>query len=143
MRKNISDDLRAIYADLLVLEKDYRSPEYSEKKVTKPTRSIEVKKDRPNRYDDEIKDIPIRRALSDEESKDVRKAKRPRIKPPRRITDYKAKWKGTDSRNVRKDYQREYRKEHGNGYVKKITTKSGAEVDGVFIVKQHEAERIE
>lgn len=143
MKLCLSDTIREISASLLVLEKDVELPEHRKKKVVEPTKSITITKDRAQDEDDDKEEkIPVRRPLPDEISKDVKITKRPKIKPPRRISDYKAKWKGLGSRQTRKDYQKNYRKEHGNGYVKKITTKSGMDIDAVFNVKDHNVKQI-
>ena len=126
MRVIVSQYLREIAAGI-VLELD--DPEHAQngvgKKVVEPTKSITIQKQRTDgRKTDETK-IPVKKAIPDEVSKDIKVTKRPGIKPPRRISDFKAKWKGMGSRKVRNDYQAQYRREHGNGYVKKIKTASG------------------
>ena len=44
----------------------------------------------------------------------VRESKRPHIKPPRREEAFKTKWKGEGKREVRNEYQKQYRSDHGN-----------------------------
>jgi hypothetical protein len=139
MRLSIADRLREISAGI-VLEID-DTPEPKKKKVTEPTKKIELTQKKPDDKEETIS-IPTQRALPDEVSKDVKKAKRPWMKPPRRITDYKAKWKGTGSRETRKQYQKEYRQEHGSGYTKKVKTAINNQYDAVFKIGNHEAKQI-
>lgn len=121
MRHSVADYLRQVSAGIVLEIDDMSDTDNENKKVTKPTKSLEITQKKPDDKEETVS-IPTRRALPDEVSKDIKKAKRPKVKPPRRITDYKAKWKGTGSRQTRKEYQKEYRREHGNGYVKKIKT---------------------
>jgi hypothetical protein len=52
--------------------------------------------------------------LIDVQERDIREAKRPDIKPSRRQESHRSKWKGEGSREIRKDYQKQYRVDHGN-----------------------------
>ena len=52
--------------------------------------------------------------LIDVQERDIRDAKRPDIKPSRRQESHKSKWKGEGSREVRKEYQKQYRVDNGN-----------------------------
>lgn len=120
MRRSVADYLRDISAGIVLEMDDTPEPE-KKKRVTEPTKELEISHKKPG-GEEETTTIPTRKSLPDEVSKDVKTTKRPKIKPPRRITDYKAKWKGLGSRETRKQYQKEYRQEHGNGYAKKIPT---------------------
>lgn len=131
MRVCLSRNLREMAAGL-VLDDTPMDP--LGKKVVPPTKSIEITRNKED--GEESVRIPIPKAKPDEYSK-VRKTKRPAVKPPRRITDYKAKWKGQGSRDVRKDYQRQYRQENGNGYTKKIKTSYSE-----YVVNNHEAKQL-
>lgn len=67
----------------------------------------------------EIKTAPIPRVQPDVQERDKKDSKRPYIKPPRRLQDFKSEWKGEGSREKRKEYQQQYRSENGSGYFKK------------------------
>lgn len=131
MRECLSKHLRAMAAGL-VLDDTPEDP--LGKKVVPPTRSLDITKKKEE--EDDTVSMPVRRGLPEETSK-VKKTKRPNIKPPRRIGDFKAKWKGQGSREVRRDYQKNYRQENGNGYVKKIKTSYQE-----YEVNDHEAKQI-
>lgn len=117
---SLADKLREISSGLLLVQDDYSEINRNKKRFVKPTVSVSVTKDKGDGKEDK-KEIPIKKAKPDEFSK-IKVTKRPVIKPPRRISDFRAKWKGQGSREVRKEYQENYRKEHGNGYAKKIKT---------------------
>lgn len=138
MRLSVADYLREVLAGIVLEIDDTPEPK---KKVTEPTKSLEITQKKPD-DEEETTSIPTHKALPDEVSKDIKKAKRPKIKPPRRITDYKAKWRGTGSRETRKQYQKEYRREHGNGYVKKVKTAEDNTRNAVFKIDNHEAKQI-
>ncbi len=147
-RQSIADQLRELSAGLVLDDTPCGLPAYRKKKVEPATKTLEVTQETPEGESETVK-IPVRpKALPDETSKDLRQVKRPNIKPPRRISDYKAKWKGDGSRETRNDYQQQYRREHGNGYAKKIRVSSDAEgtweqvVTSVFEVSDHHASRI-
>lgn len=118
MKRYISEIIKEVVSGL-VLDETPALPEHRKKtRVKEPTKSISIKKDTDG--EDEESEVKIPRSIRpDEVSKDIRKAKRPTMKPPRREENYKKKWTGLGSRETRKEYQKEYRKEHGNGYFKK------------------------
>jgi hypothetical protein len=119
MFKCVSVHLRDIAAGLLTDDTPSdRDIKEKRKVVKKPTQSIEITQNKPGE-EPETKEITIPRAQPDIQERNQRDSKRPDIKPPRRIQDFKSEWKGEDSRKKRRDYQQEYRAEHGSGYTRK------------------------
>lgn len=143
----IAEQLRELSAGLVLDDTPQELPPHRKKKIEPPTKSLHVTEETSEGESDPVK-FPIHSARPDEVSKDLRQVKRPKIKPPRRVSDYKAKWKGEGSRKVRTDYQKQYRREHGNGYAKKIRVSSDSEgtweqvVTSVFEIQNHSANRI-
>lgn len=138
MKKAIHEILREIVAGL-VLDETPELPEHRKRKIKEPTKSLSIKKNKPEDDEESRVDIP-RSVRPDEFSKDVRKAKRPLIKPPRREETYKKKWTGEGSREVRKEYQKDYRQEHGNGYFKKVKTASDYPlIEDRYVIMDHDA----
>jgi hypothetical protein len=119
MFQNISDYLRDIAAGLV--EDDTPSDrDIKEKRkiVKKPTESIEITQNKPGE-ESEVQKIQLPRVQPDVQERDKKDSKRPYIKPPRRLQDFKSEWKGEGSREKRKEYQKDYRMDNGNGYFKK------------------------
>jgi hypothetical protein len=112
MRKCVSNILRKIAIELQEddggIKKEYTidNPVVSIK-VEHPTKESEVS--------EESEEDKKKKPLIDVEERDVREAKRPVVKPSRRQESFRSKWKGEGSREVRKDYQKQYRVDHGNG----------------------------
>lgn len=119
MYRCLSQYLRNIAAGLLMDEtpsdKDIKE---MRKVVKKPTQSIEITQNKPGE-ESKTQEIPVVKAQPDVQTRDERTTKRPYIKPPRRLQDFKSEWKGEGSREKRKDYQQQYRAEHGSGYFRK------------------------
>ena len=111
MRKCVSDTLRKIAIELQ--EEDDLKKEYT---IDNPVISIKVK--HPEKESEESEGSEEsdkkKKPLIDVEERDVREAKRPVIKPSRRQEYFRSKWKGEGSREVRKDYQKQYRVDNGN-----------------------------
>jgi hypothetical protein len=54
------------------------------------------------------------RNTQEDPEREIRQTKRPSIKAPRREQAYKTKWLGDGAKDVRNDYQKEYRMNNGD-----------------------------
>lgn len=114
MRSAISDKLRTISSSILLLD-DTPSEQDIEKlrKLTiKPSTNPFVQ------VSDEDKSTSVspsqHRNTQEDPERDIRQTKRPSIKAPRREQTYKTKWKGDGAKDVRNEYQKEYRLNNGD-----------------------------
>ena len=119
MKSVISDKLRTISSSILLLDD---TP--SEKDI-KQLRKLPTKSGLGTnpfaKIDTEGKDNkttpqpqPQHRNTQEDPEREIRESKRPHIKAPRREQAYKTKWKGEDSKDVRNEYQKEYRLNNGD-----------------------------
>jgi hypothetical protein len=114
MCKCVSGILRKIALELQEKD-DGIKKEYT---IENPVMSLKVKhpekKSEESEGSEESDENKKKKPLIDVEERDVREAKRPVIKPSRRQESFRSKWKGEGSREVRKEYQKQYRVDNGN-----------------------------
>lgn len=112
--------LRCISDILIKIASDLQEDKSSVYTIDNPVTSLKVKpcKDvtegTEDTEDSKESEKGLKKPLIDVEERDIRKAKRPVVKPTRRQESFKTKWKGEGSREVRKDYQKQYRIDNGN-----------------------------
>ena len=120
MRKCVSYFLRKIAAVLQQDDTPYDNDIIKKKyTIDNPITSMEVKSKKPSEEtkgsEEQVEsEEKSNKPLIDVQERDIRDAKRPDIKPSRRQESHRSKWKGEGSREVRKEYQKQYRVDHGN-----------------------------
>ena len=119
MLKSITDKLRAISANILLLDDTPTDKEIEEKKRLK-TQQVSQSTGL-GQGQEQTSTKPTQHALpgqhrnvQDTPERDIKESKRPHIKAPRREPSYKTKWKGEGAKDVRNEYQREYRMNNGD-----------------------------
>ena len=117
MLKSITDKLRAISANILLLDDTPTDKQIEENKKLK-TQQVNQS---TGLGQEQISTKPTQHVLpgqhrnvQDTPERDIKETKRPHIKAPRREPSYKTKWKGEGAKNVRNEYQREYRLNNGD-----------------------------
>jgi len=114
MYQCLSNILKKLSADLTRFD----APEKGKYTIDNPVTSMKVPSTTPDKGESEASDEKEGKAKAkpqiDVQERDVREAKRPDVRKPRREEAHKLKWKGEGSREVRKDYQKEYRMNNGN-----------------------------
>jgi hypothetical protein len=108
MYKPVSEYVRSIAAGVLVLDDTPSDKDIDEKrKTTKKLINLMPTDEKPMT-------APLTRNVPDSPERDIRESKRPDVRRPRRQPTFQSGWSGEGVKEKRREYQQEYRAEHGN-----------------------------